>query len=81
MQPLRGKSRNKALSLGGKIRATALSLGERVSSGGVFISRRRTGEGLLPSVTIRANSDGKIQMVENPRSVKSPTVCHLTFAI
>jgi hypothetical protein len=32
---------------------TALSLGERVSRDGVFISRRGTGEGFLPSQQIR----------------------------
>jgi hypothetical protein len=32
---------------GGVVGYTALSLGERVSGDGVFISRRRTGEGLL----------------------------------
>jgi len=37
----------------------ALSLGERVSGDGAVISRRRTGEGFLPSVAERAKSNGK----------------------
>jgi hypothetical protein len=39
----------------------ALSLGERVSGDGVFISRRWTGEGSLPGVAERPNSNGKRQ--------------------
>jgi hypothetical protein len=37
----------------------ALSLGERVACGGVFTSHRRSGEGFVPSVDERANSNGE----------------------
>jgi hypothetical protein len=48
----RGKT---ALSLGEESKSTALSLGERVARGGVFSSRRGSGEGLLalPSLLVQ----------------------------